>query len=93
MLTLEQFKSEFPDIHRSVFTEGYQAGIAAGKALSQSTPVRKEQENLTPEERAEKMWNEDVDLRLEYQGDKQAWMAFAKYDSMGKVHILGKRPG
>ena len=92
MLTLEQFKSEFPDIHRSVYNEGYQAGIAAGKALSQSTPVRKAEENLTPEERHAEQWRTSPDIRIEFQGDKDAYLAYAKAEAGGHVRIVGRRP-
>ena len=92
MLTLEQFKGEFPDLHIAVYSEGFKAGVVAGEAQNVSAKVVPSGfENLTAEERAAKMWTEDVELRMEFQGDQDAWMAFAKYDALGHVRIVGRR--
>ena len=92
MLNLEQFKTEFSDIYRSVFNEGYQAGMAAGKALSRSTPVRKAEEIPTPEERHAEKWRTSPDIRIEFQGDKEAFLAYAKAEDAGRIKICGKPP-
>lgn len=48
-------------------------------------------DGLSPEEKAERSWNNDADLRAEFSGNKAAYLAFCKADSDGKVRILGRR--
>lgn len=42
----------------------------------------------TPEEQAAAQWDKDTDLRAEFGGDKDAWMAFAKAQSSGRARVL-----
>lgn len=60
-------------------------------SMSSEPIARQDDSGATPEERAERKWHSDADLRAEFSGNKAAYLAFCKADADGKVRILGRR--
>lgn len=38
---------------------------------------------------AENRWSADAELRKEFDGDKQAWLEYAKAEAEGRIRIQG----
>jgi len=74
--TLAQHQIDAPDVLPDPSTD-YAQGIP-----------KKPDDNMPVEERAKMAWNKDPKLRMEFQGDYEAYLAFEKANSKGQVKIL-----
>lgn len=76
---------------------GYVADLAAQDgeaAVVSKRPAQTEGAGGTPEEQAEAAWERDADLRAEFGGNKDAYLAFKRREAAGNIHQFnGKKAG
>ena len=87
-LALEIVKSE------KAKGNGYIASLknaeAAMPKVEPSAPAASVPTSATPEERAENEWNTKAELRAEFNGDKEAFIAFAVAQENGQIKIQSR---
>lgn len=76
---------------------GYVADLAeqdGEAAVVPKRPAQTEGAGGTPEEQAEADWDRDADLRAEFGGNKDAYLAFKRREAAGNIHQFnGKKAG
>ena len=96
-MTIEDFKIEYPDLYGAIYKAGETFGRGSGarmKTEMSNLDKSKPQNGLLPvEERAKIAWDNDSNLRLEFDSDYSSWLAYYKADEAGQVKILGRREG
>ena len=97
-----EFKEKFPDLFSAVYNEGFEDGQATvdfqidpltinnlSFLESGSTKPKTVDRKLTVEEQAKIIWDKDPQIRKEFDGDYESYLAYEKAYAKGQVKILG----
>ena len=88
--TLEDFKKQYPDIASALKDEGEVAGYKRGVLYTESKRTHEEHsESLPLEEKIKTTWDKNPQIRKEFDGDFEAYMAGEKAIAAGRVKLLG----
>jgi len=97
-----EFKEKFPDLFKAVYDEGFQAGQnsvnfqvdekhlnSIRNGLTKLVDPDLKNENLSVADRAKKAWDADFEIRKEFSGDFESYLAYETANAKGQVKILG----
>jgi len=92
---LGKFKEKYPDIYAAVYQQGVKAGIETSEAAQRLASEHEASQNVPAEEslqiQAKADWDADSDLRSEFRGNFETYLAYVKGDAAGRIRIVGRR--
>ncbi|MEA3427699.1 MAG: hypothetical protein U9Q84_00470 [Thermodesulfobacteriota bacterium] len=97
MLTLDDFKEKYELIYKAVFDEGAKSVRDKRSRIDGDLQsIKNEQGHVNDskassiEDRAKAAWNESAELRFEFADNLNAYLAFVKAESRGRIENSGK---
>lgn len=91
---LDKFKTKYPELYNAVYRIGFSNGRSSGlsgQVKRGETMLKSNTENLPLEKRCQAEWDNDPDLRAEFLGDFELFMAYSKAQENGQIKILSSR--